>query len=372
MKKNKGEANHFDSRDMADRRKVSWSRLQGSYKEKTLYPDTNREEFISSIGQRNRPGLALACGDMKGEAKYFKLLKSSSVDAFDISEVTLDRAKLHCASLGLNVNLQVGDINTIELPKQHYGLVVVAHSFHHFEKIDRIAKQIAESMLPDAIFILFDYVGPRCLQFSPQQLEHANKFFKRLPPSLRTDRKGEILSQVHPPLRWGLSENEAIESPKILPAIENNFSCIKGLLYGGLMHPVLERVSASFDTENPKHVTILDRLWALDRKLIDNREIEPNFCELILVRKDNQLTEKYPAQSFNYRPIEIDERYEWLVQTSSREIWRLKEIIGKQHKPKPVTSPGLQRSLLKKLVRRNKVTHRLARVINARIKSKKS
>lgn len=321
------EARHFDSRDMADRRKVSWSRLAAPYVKRAIYGDRSRNDFLSEIGLPNTPGLTLACGDMKAEAPYFKLLDSSTIDAFDVSKESLNRAKAHCKSLGLNVNISVADVNNLNLPKNHYGLVVIVHSFHHFDKIEQIAEQIAESMLPNGIFLLLDYVGPRYLQFTPQQLKYANKYFKDLPVALRVERSGEVQNEIHPPLRWGLSINEAIQSPKILPAIESNFSCLNGLLFGGLMHPTLERVSGAFNPENPKHTVILDKLWAADRQLIDDCEIEPNFCELVLVRKDSQLLKKYPAKWFKYRPLEIDGRYEWLTETCSKEIWRLKEKI---------------------------------------------
>lgn len=324
------EASHYDNKDMADRRKSSWSRLASPYVRKALYSDSDRELFLSKIGPYNTPGLTLACGDMQAEAKYFKLLKCSEIDAFDVSRESLNRAEKRCKDLGLNVKCSATDVNNIVLPKKYYGLVVLSHAFHHLEKIEYIAKQIAESMLPDGIFILQDYVGPRCIQFSPQQLSCANKFFKELPAALRTEHSGKVLNEVHPPLRWGLSMNEAIQSPKILASVLSNFSCIKGLLYGGLMHPVLERVSGSFDSSNSNHNVILDKLWALDRKLIDDCEIEPNFCELILVRKDSELCKIHPVEHFKYRPIYTDDRYDWLMESCSKEIWRLRKIVEKQ------------------------------------------
>ena len=329
-KKIQEEASHYDNKNMDDHRKSSWSRLASSYVRKSLYPNSDRELFISKIGPQNTPGLTLACGDMKAEAKYFKLLKCSKVDAFDVSRESLSRAEKRCKELGLNIKYSTTDVNNVSLPKKYYGLVIMSHAFHHLEKIEYIAKQIAESMLPNGIFILHDYVGPRCIQFSPQQLNYANKFFKGLPAALRTEPSGKILNEVHPPLRWGLSINEAIQSPKILASVQSNFSCIKGLLYGGLMHPVLERVSGSFDLADLNHNEILDKLWALDRKLIDDCEIEPNFCEFILVRKDSDLCKIHPVKHFKYRPIYADDRYDWLMESCSKEIWRLRKIIEKQ------------------------------------------
>ncbi|OGL36534.1 hypothetical protein A3F38_00110 [Candidatus Saccharibacteria bacterium RIFCSPHIGHO2_12_FULL_48_21] len=322
------EARHFDVKDIERHREITWSRLAAPFVSKTIYPAGNRNQLLAEIIERNTPGLALACGDMQQEAPLFKLARSSSVDAIDISKESLKKAKAYCKALGLNVKFSVSDVNKIKLPRKHYGLVVIAHSFHHFEEVDRIAEQIADSMLPNGVFILVDYIGPRYLQYTNRQLKYANEFFKELPPSLRIDHSGKVTDEVQPPLRWGLSVNEAIQSPKILPALQSNFCCIKGLLYGGLMYPVLGRIAVSFNPKNKKHAILLGKLWKLERRLINNLEIEPNFCELILVRKNSKLCRKYSGGWFKYRAPELDNRYDWLVNTSSKEIWRLIEKIS--------------------------------------------
>lgn len=322
------EAKHFDEKNIEKHREISWSRLATPYVKKAVYPNGDQEAFLKEIVVVDKPGLALACGDMQQEAHYFKLLKSSTVDAIDISEESLHKAKDHCKQLGLNVNFSVADVNKIKLPKKHYGLIVIAHSFHHFDEVERIAKQIADSMLPDGVFILIDYIGSRYLQYSTRQLRYANEFLKQLPASLRVDLAGGVRNEIQPPLRWGLSVHEAIQSPNIMPAIESNFSCIKGSLYGGLMHPLLDRIAGSFSQNNPKHVKILDELWQKDKELIDQKKLEPNFCELVLVRKNSQLSRKYKPKRFKYLAAEVDDRYEWLAQTASQEIWRLREKIA--------------------------------------------
>ena len=327
LKDIKAEARHFNQRDMKKRRKVSWSRLASPYAQRTLYPGSTRNNFLTEIGTPKLPGLTFACGDMVAEAKYFKLLKSSRVDAFDISDKAVYRAKEHCKKLGLNMHFALRDVNTIKLQENHYGLVVLNHSYHHLSEIEYLAEQVAKSLLPEGIFLLLDYIGPRCIQFTPQQLKYANEALQMIPPSLRKERLGKVMEMVNPPLRWGLSAHEAIQSHKILPAIESNFKCIKGLLFGGLMHPVLERIAASFDPNNIDHAAILDKLWCMEKELMENCKIEPNFCELILVRKDSPVFDKYPEIKFEYRHLEIDKRYEWLIDTSSKEIWRLKKII---------------------------------------------
>lgn len=323
------EAAHYNKHDMKDRRAVSWSRFAAPYLRKALYGASDRDKFLLNLTMKGKKkkGLTLACGDMRAEAKYFKLLNVRDIDAYDVSEATLLRAKEHCSKLDLDVNLCLEDVNSIKLPKKRYDLIVLCHAYHHLENIEYIGSQLAASLKDDGVFLLLDYIGPRYIQFTDQQLHHANIILKSIPKKLRYDRKGDLIDKIYPPLRWGLSAHEAIESPKILPTVESNFVCIKGMLYGGLMHPVLERIAGNFNIEDSEHEKILHNMWCTEVSLISECSIEPNFCELILVKKDSSLLDFHAGINLVYKKLSSDERYEHMVQTASQEIWRLKNLV---------------------------------------------
>ena len=323
------EAEHYNNNDMEIRRAVSWSRLAAPHIRRFLYKDSNRDEYLSLIMKNriNGKGLTLACGDMKAEARYFKRLNIYDVDAYDVSEKSLKRAGEYCDKLGLNVNIQVADVNDIKLEKNKYDLVVLCHAYHHLDNIGYIGEQIANSLKDNGVFLLLDYIGPRYIQFTNQQILYGNEVLKKIPKKLRYDRKGDLITTIRPPLRWGLSVHEAIQSPRIMPTIENYFKCIKGMLYGGIMHPVFERIASNFNLDNEEHERLIKEIWQIEFELIQGCEVEPNFCELILVKKDSEYFKDYPNKRFKYKKLEDDARYENMIQVASNEIWRLRKII---------------------------------------------
>ncbi|MCB0131827.1 MAG: class I SAM-dependent methyltransferase, partial [Caldilineaceae bacterium] len=200
-----------------------------------------------------RRGLAMGCGDMVAEIGMFThpALPFSHVEGHDISFVSLQRAQQLCQAQGLPASFVITDANRLQLPADHYDLIVCNHAFHHFTEIDHVAAQINRALKPGGVFTTFDYVGERFQQYSDAQLAYANQINRLLPYHLRRRANGLVRTVVERPNPAGLSPDEAICADLILPALDHHLSVQYQYNWAGLLMPLLEEISPNF--HGPKH-----------------------------------------------------------------------------------------------------------------------
>jgi ubiquinone/menaquinone biosynthesis C-methylase UbiE len=288
------EAHHWESVDIGTTRQVSWDSIQclgpmavhemtGGRWEQTM------DVIIASIAPSDPDhlrGLTLGCGDMACEHSFFvqPQLPFERVDAYEISMGMIDRARQFTNSLGLNVQYHAEDVNTLELPPETYDLVVVAHSMHHFKRIDHIVRQINRSLKPGGVFVAWEYVGPRHQRFTPRQLRYANMVLRALPARYRRELDGRLRERVKSPSSLYLSPDEAIRSDWILPALEQ-MNIRFQYNWAGLLFPLLQGIAANFDQDDPNDRKIIDCLFQLDRLLCQSGQVVPNFSITIAAKR---------------------------------------------------------------------------------------
>jgi SAM-dependent methyltransferase len=231
-------------------------------------------------------GLVLGCGDMLAEHTMFvdSRLQFAEVDAYDVSSHSIESAQTLTSGLGLKVNYELADVNTLELSPNRYALIVVFHSFHHFEQVDHVARQINKALHPGGVFYTFDYVGPTKLQHSERQLLFARNLLRLLPRNYRREIAGTVKDSAHSVPPDQLSPDEAIHSDQILPAIATHLNVVWQYNWGGLLYPLLEGIAFNF-TDSPEDQTLLRFLFDLDYALCQAGEIEPNFTITLATKR---------------------------------------------------------------------------------------
>lgn len=181
-------------------------------------------------------GLVLGCGDMATEKWYFihPTLRFELVDAYDICQTAVERARRPADSLGLQVQYHLKDVNDIQLPPETYDLVVAAHSLHHFREIDYIIDQVNQALKPGGLFVV-----------------------------------------------W---EDEAIRSDLILPALRR-MNILYQYNWAGLLFPLLSGgVAVNFNQDDPQDRQLINDLFHLDRLLCRLGCVEPNFTITIAAK----------------------------------------------------------------------------------------
>jgi ubiquinone/menaquinone biosynthesis C-methylase UbiE len=231
-------------------------------------------------------GLVLGCGDMSAEHHMFvnPKLPFAEVDAYDVSPKSIEKARQLTDEKELKVNYGVADVNTIELPADRYALIVVFHSFHHFEQVQHVAQQINRALLPGGVFYTFDYVGPQKLQFTERQRLYAQSILQLLPRAYRREMDRTVRERVlHVPPDM-LSPDEAICSDQILPAMAKSLNIVWQYNWGGLLYPLLEGIAFNF-TDSSEDLSLLRFLFGLDYALCHSGEIEPNFTITLATKR---------------------------------------------------------------------------------------
>ncbi len=101
---------------------------------------------LAKIGR----ALELACGT--GENAVFLAKQGFSVDAIDISDVAIEKAKSLAKKEGVNVNFINADLDCYQLPTQEYDLVIV---FYYLNR--NKFKEIEKALKPGGILIYETY-----------------------------------------------------------------------------------------------------------------------------------------------------------------------------------------------------------------------
>lgn len=222
--------------------------------------------------------LVLGCGDMRSEHNLLihPAVQFDRIDAYDVSTQSMLRAAEFTESLGLNVNYQVGDANTMELPANEYSLVMCYFAYHHFRDVERVAAQIAKTLTNDGIFVTIDYVGPPRLQYSQDQLFWAHHLLKTLPDRYRKEISGLTRTEIHSMPLDMISPDEAPCSDQILAAFDRHLDVTHQYNWAGLLYPLLEGIGGNF-ADTPEDRKLVRFFFDLDKLLVASGQVEPNY-----------------------------------------------------------------------------------------------
>lgn len=273
------EGEFFSAHNSALTRSVSWSAIpqfqQAMRKELDLLTETKK----LLDGQVNIKALTMACGDMTGEYGFLCKLGVVGIDAYDVAEGKRKEFFERVHDGTTQVDYKISDVNKIELEPESYSIVYMQHSYHHIEEVEHLAGQIRQSLKPNGLFILNDYIGPNYLQRSKAQIEITRRIWRTLPAQLRVNPQGKVLEDIHIPPKSSLSPCEAIKSEDILAALHRNFDFEHISLFGGLLFPLFNGFAQNYGMKDD---LFLRSMWEMDKILIEKGIIEPNFIRAIM------------------------------------------------------------------------------------------
>ncbi|MDX1745870.1 MAG: class I SAM-dependent methyltransferase, partial [Halobacteriales archaeon] len=226
-------------------------------------------------------GLALACGDMAGEYGFFKRTGITEVDAYDISPGQRDKFYDRVYDGEIEVNYLIADVNEIQLPENRYDLVYLHHAYHHVEELEHVADQILESLKPDGVLAVVDYVGANFLQRTERQRDLCSAIWRTMPERYRLNQKGQVVSKLRIPPKESLSPYEAIRAEDIVEVLDERFEVEERFFYAGILFPLFNGFARNYDDDSEADQEFLRLMWDLDRWLIETGNIEPNFMKAI-------------------------------------------------------------------------------------------
>ena len=249
-------------------------------------PDHDRIEYLVAqhLGEAaDLRGLSPACGTGHRERRWAETGRFARIDGFDLTKSCIEQARVQAQAAGLDdvLNFEVLDVRKLNQLDDTYDVIIAEHSLHHFAPISCVLHDLKKLLRPDGRLFIDEYVGPTRFQWTERQLEAVNALLALIPEHLRRLQNGGIKKRVHRPsiLSMVLDDpSEAIESAKILPALEEHFEALELKPYGGtLLHLVLSGIAHNFSEEEPETLAVLEFCFQAEDALLGSGELANDF-----------------------------------------------------------------------------------------------
>jgi 2-polyprenyl-3-methyl-5-hydroxy-6-metoxy-1,4-benzoquinol methylase len=121
---------------------------------------THIEELLAQV----RPGVtALELGCASGWLTLAMAQHGAQATGLDISEKALEVARAYYASIQADVSGSVtyraADLNTLELPPDHYDIIAVKGTLHHLVDLIHVIGQLSRALKPGGLLWIADSYG---------------------------------------------------------------------------------------------------------------------------------------------------------------------------------------------------------------------
>lgn len=183
-------------------------------------------------------GLSIGCGEGNFERTLRHLDVVRDLDAYDVSSVSIRRAKTLAKDDGIRgIRFRVGDVEKLSLPRERYDFAAFSHSLHHISDPDSLLAKIERALKPGAVLYVDDYVGPSRHEWLDEkradaELKPAREEFAKTADELK-------LWPLNPPLDFS-DPSEMVRSDRIVAAIESRFEIVRYAPYwGNFLFPLL-------------------------------------------------------------------------------------------------------------------------------------
>lgn len=218
--------------------------------------------------------ISLGSGGCVRELEIAKKNPTWNITCVDFSEERLISAKTIAQENGLN-NFQTINSNILsrDFSKDQYDMVMFNSSLHHFDQINTFIPRVMELIKPAGYLVIDEFVGPKRMQYSKEQLTAINECLKEVPKKYRGIFKTNYTKNYFRGsglIRMLLSDpTECVDSASILPVIHSLLETIEEKPYGGnILMPVLKDISHNFYELDEEKKQCLKRLFDYEDKYL--------------------------------------------------------------------------------------------------------
>jgi len=184
--------------------------------------------FQQRYPHRFPAGLSVGCGTGALERDVIRRGICERMDAFDASDVSLERARDAAASAGIgdHIHYRKDDFDRVALPSRAYDIVFFHQSLHHVSRLERLLRQVRRALRPGGLLYLDEYVGPSRTYWDQRTAAWYRALFRMIPEDVRYQQ--ELLI----PVQWD-DWTEALRSGEILSRLRIGFRIEAFAGYGG-------------------------------------------------------------------------------------------------------------------------------------------
>jgi SAM-dependent methyltransferase len=247
------------------------------------------------LADRNWPlpisrAVSLGCGFGALERSLMSRGMVRRIKAYDFSIAAITEARRLAQEQQLrNVTYYVADLEQLILPASSVDVVFGHQSIHHVDGLERLFFQIRKALKRGGIFHLHEFVGPSRFQWTGVQLALVNEYLSSLPPRLRRLPSGGPKPLVQRPTVDAMiatDPTEAVRSSEILTVLRNYFTITEQHQIGGaLLHLALGDIAQNFDPDAPEDGGYLQRLFALEDRMMADGRIGSDFIVVTASRE---------------------------------------------------------------------------------------
>lgn len=261
--------------------RARWNQLVSGAAAVDYHEYISRKWFKDRYSMR---ALSLGCGTGHNELIWAGLGKFDRIDAYDLSEQRIRTATEAVVRNGFSnkINYSIGDVFDIEMQENHYDVIMVEQSLHHFSPLNDILLRIRKFLKTDGYFIINEYAGPTRFQWTDRQLEAVNGLLSVLPVKYRTlwgsgtiKRKAGKPSRLHMLLS---DPSEAVESERIMPQLRQIFEVVEVRGYGGsILHLLFNGIAHNFLSDDTETQNYLDVIFKVEDLLLNSGDVQSDF-----------------------------------------------------------------------------------------------
>jgi SAM-dependent methyltransferase len=255
------------------------------------------EDWLAFTKRRFLPngvarGLSLGCGHGSAERYAIDLGLCRRFEAIDIAEEALEVARRDAeqAGHGDRIEYRQADLNTVELERDAYDLVIASQSLHHVDALEHLLDEVAASLCSDGLFVVNEYVGPARFQWLDKTEAVMNRVLDLLPEQYRVNpRNGltkERMERASAEEVARVDPSEAIRSDEIPELLRSRFEVQLRADYGGTINQfLLADIATNFREDDPKDVALLDLISLLEEELVAEHVLPSDFAFFVLSRR---------------------------------------------------------------------------------------
>jgi SAM-dependent methyltransferase len=188
-------------------------------------------------------------------------------------------AQLRAEELGLNMQFEVADLNSIELPARAFDLVFCHASLHHVIALERLAIQIVSSLKTSGELIIVDIITQNGYQMWPETRQIVRTLFRLIPARFRLNHTAYAVPRIDDDIWEGdtsLHSMECIRSQELLPALAKYFVPEAFVPYFSISRRFLDTMyGPNYDLGKPLDMALANWIWELDTYSIDSDLLLP-------------------------------------------------------------------------------------------------
>lgn len=233
--------------------------------ENTIYEDYVCAKYLSN--KSNLKLLSVGCGEGFHDRNFAKNKCFSQIDAIDVSEGSIQKAKAKAIEEQLNINYFTGYFKAKNFEKESYDVIFFDSSLHHFSNVKATLQLEVKPLLKSGgILIVFEYCGPNRLQYTTEQLEKATEILKSLPKKYKLlyDNKSYKKKVYRPGLirMFLVDPSEAPDSLSIPNSLRTTFKVLEEQQLGwNILHILLKGISHNFINDEIETKQLLAKLF---------------------------------------------------------------------------------------------------------------